>query len=602
MIAAVVVHALLVGGLLTLAAWSLETVVRGRGWAARWAWTAALAGSALGSGALLLQRAGGQSAPPSVFLDGFQPVGMASEGAALSLLGQASDAWRGFLDAVATTAGAVAGWVGAIPGLDTALGIAWGALALGAALVVAGAAVRLHRGTRHLPTRIVEGRVVAVSEALGPAVVGFARPRIVLPRWLLSSPRDLLATVLLHEEEHVRARDTLLLALGLGLVVLMPWNPVLWYQLRRLRLAIEVDCDRRVVRRGVSPTRYAALLLEVGTRSTLLRPAVAALAEPPSLLERRMKALCTPLPRIPAARSALSAAAALVLVVAACEVPTPAVDSLRSLNEGAPVEPREETPSPAPSASPAPEAGDPTFTPYTLAPQLRNVAEVTDALQREYPPLLRDAGIGGQVLVHFRIDQEGTVTDVRVARTSGHQALDAAALRVGAVFRFSPAMNGDEAVPVWIALPITFRTRDTEAAHAESRTRAGIALLEEALRTGRAQPVPPPSPAPDLTEGPTFTPYTMAPQLRNTSVVQEALTREYPPLLRDAGIGGQALVHVLVDAEGAVTDARVSRESGHAALDAAALRVARTFRFAPARNGDEPVPVWIALPIRFQAP
>lgn len=315
-----------------------------------------------------------------------------------------------------------------------------------------------------------------------------------------------------------------------------------------------------------------------------------------------MKALCTPLPRIPAARSALSAAAALVLVVAACEVPTPAVDSLRSLNEGAPVEPREETPSPAPSASPAPEAGDPTFTPYTLAPQLRNVAEVTDALQREYPPLLRDAGIGGQVLVHFRIDQEGTVTDVRVARTSGHQALDAAALRVGAVFRFSPAMNGDEAVPVWIALPITFRTRDTEAAHAESRTRAGIALLEEALRTGRAQPVPPPSPAPDLTEGPTFTPYTMAPQLRNTSVVQEALTREYPPLLRDAGIGGQALVHVLVDAEGAVTDARVSRESGHAALDAAALRVARTFRFAPARNGDEPVPVWIALPIRFQAP
>jgi outer membrane biosynthesis protein TonB len=37
-------------------------------------------------------------------------------------------------------------------------------------------------------------------------------------------------------------------------------------------------------------------------------------------------------------------------------------------------------------------------------------------------------------------------------------ALDAAALKVANVMRFSPALNGTEPVPVWIQLPIVFRT------------------------------------------------------------------------------------------------------------------------------------------------
>jgi periplasmic protein TonB len=114
---------------------------------------------------------------------------------------------------------------------------------------------------------------------------------------------------------------------------------------------------------------------------------------------------------------------------------------------------------------PPPAEGDfdissqPTFTPYTVAPQLRNTPEVQRALEREYPPILRDAGIGGQVLVHFFINEEGIVQDTRIAQTSGHQALDQAALRVAGVFRFSPALNLDKYVPVWIALPITFQSR-----------------------------------------------------------------------------------------------------------------------------------------------
>ncbi len=101
----------------------------------------------------------------------------------------------------------------------------------------------------------------------------------------------------------------------------------------------------------------------------------------------------------------------------------------------------------------------PTFTPFTVAPEVRNRQAVGRALEREYPPLLRDAGVGGTVLMYFFIDESGRVQDYRVHESSGHNALDEAARRVAGVFEFSAAMNRDQRVPVWIQIPITFTTR-----------------------------------------------------------------------------------------------------------------------------------------------
>tara|TARA_B100000809_G_scaffold63026_1_gene59731 strand:+ start:3671 stop:4258 length:588 start_codon:yes stop_codon:yes gene_type:complete len=101
----------------------------------------------------------------------------------------------------------------------------------------------------------------------------------------------------------------------------------------------------------------------------------------------------------------------------------------------------------------------PTFTPFTVAPDIQNRAEVIRAMEREYPPLLRDAGIGGTVQVYFFIDEEGTVQQFQVNETSGHQALDDAALAVAGVYRFSAALNRDKRVPVWVSFGITFQVR-----------------------------------------------------------------------------------------------------------------------------------------------
>jgi protein TonB len=102
-------------------------------------------------------------------------------------------------------------------------------------------------------------------------------------------------------------------------------------------------------------------------------------------------------------------------------------------------------------------AAAPVFTPMTVRPEIRNRPEVQAALMREYPAILRDAGIGGTVVVWFFINEEGLVQDTRISRTSGQVQFDQAALEVADVLRFSPALNRDQRVQVWIEVPITFQ-------------------------------------------------------------------------------------------------------------------------------------------------
>jgi protein TonB len=101
-------------------------------------------------------------------------------------------------------------------------------------------------------------------------------------------------------------------------------------------------------------------------------------------------------------------------------------------------------------------------------------------------------------------------------------------------------------------------------------------------------------------ETPSFTPHTVKPELTNADDVQRALIREYPPMLRDAQIGGTVVVWLFIDTEGVVENSKVQTASGYPMLDAAALNVANTMRFTPAYNRDQKVPVWVSIPITFR--
>jgi periplasmic protein TonB len=114
---------------------------------------------------------------------------------------------------------------------------------------------------------------------------------------------------------------------------------------------------------------------------------------------------------------------------------------------------------PPPEEDGADISAAPVFTPMTVRPEIKNVPEVIRAMEREYPPILRDAGIGGRVVVWFFIDEEGRVQDNRIAESSGHAALDEAAIKVAGVYQFTPALNRDQKVQVWVQFPITFEVR-----------------------------------------------------------------------------------------------------------------------------------------------
>jgi len=122
--------------------------------------------------------------------------------------------------------------------------------------------------------------------------------------------------------------------------------------------------------------------------------------------------------------------------------------------------PVEDLPLPAPpQEAPAVVEEGPTFTPFTVAPTILNVDEVRRAMVDSYPKLLRSAGIGGTVRVFFFIDENGAVQDTRIQQSSGYEQLDAAALAVAGLYRFSPALNRDKKVPVWVLFPIEFRVQ-----------------------------------------------------------------------------------------------------------------------------------------------
>ena len=105
------------------------------------------------------------------------------------------------------------------------------------------------------------------------------------------------------------------------------------------------------------------------------------------------------------------------------------------------------------------ERSRPVFTPMTVRPEIRNGSEVMEALMREYPPLLRDAGIDAQVVVWFFVSDRGRVLDSGVSQSSGHAPLDEAALNIADVFQFTPALNRNERVQVWIEVPIMFEAQ-----------------------------------------------------------------------------------------------------------------------------------------------
>lgn len=463
MIAAWMLWSIGAGLLFLVAGLAVERLLEGR---RRWVWAVAGLGTVLLPAMRLLAGGGGaEGAGPTAAVVALEPLTVTVAG-----------------DSVLRT-------------LDDVLVMGWVAVS---ALLVAGVLVGAARSAwrrREWEDGSLLGRRVMWSRDSGPAVVGLVTSRIVLPAWVAGAGRARQELVLAHEEEHLGAHDVQLRFLAALLLFAFPWNPALWVQYHRLCLAVELDCDRRVMQRWPDRRRlYGDLLLRVGTGGGALPAmAVAALAERRSGLEQRIRSLLSKAPEVRMAQAAFLAFGAMLVVGIAVMVPG-------IVNEG-----RQEAPVPDEAAAreaavkaereaavkaafeaarkaeeriqeqiarlreadklpPPPESVEedvsaaPRWTPVDVQPVLRNRDEMARLLEREYPALLRDAGIGGVVKVWFFLDEAGAVVKTQVHTSSGHAALDEAALRVGDELVFSPATNEGAAVPAWVSLNISFQS------------------------------------------------------------------------------------------------------------------------------------------------
>ena len=219
--------------LLSAAAWGAERLLQRRGRTTRWLWLAAIAASAI-----------------------------------LPL------AW-------------LPGVLAAMPAEQAQLKLGWFVLSIGMLLLLLLRSAWLLSHQRRWQKTTLLGTPVYLSGGIGPCVAGLLRPRIVMPVWLqLILPRQ-QALLLAHAQCRLAARDPQLLALAYALIVLMPWNLPLWWQLHRLRFAIEVDCDARMLAHGHALRDYAIVLRQHGQYYSGLTGASPIVLGDPRALRRR---------------------------------------------------------------------------------------------------------------------------------------------------------------------------------------------------------------------------------------------------------------------------------------------------------------------------
>lgn len=452
MIAAWMLWSVGVGLLMLVAGLTVERLLDG---GRRWVWV----GAGVGTVALTAARvfAGGDGGPfPRVeaeLVPGVLPAGAAVAQSA------ATAGAPGFL-------GFSVPYDSFLHALDGIVLLGWFLLSCGLVLwALIGTADLLYR-RRYWERGTLLGQSILWARDAGPAVVGLLRPRIVLPEWVRAAEPPRQKLILAHEEEHLGAGDAVLRFFMAVLLIAFPWNPALWLHYRRLCLAIELDCDQRVMER--LPHRrwlYGELLFRVGARAAA-RPglALAAFAERPSFLETRIRKLLGKAPEVGMAQVAFLAFAAIMVVGVAVWAPGITKEMQAPVPEAEleavpAAEAADAVPLPPPPSEVKAEPSledEPRFVVHTVKPRMLNQEDVNLVLEREYPALLKDAGIGGTTTVWLFVNESGQVANALVKESSGHRGLDDAALRVADAARFSPAQNRDEVVALWIALDIAF--------------------------------------------------------------------------------------------------------------------------------------------------
>ncbi len=554
MIAEWMVFALAVGLALTLAAAAAERAARALRLPGRMLWVAAMAATSLWPAVALI-------------LTGRMPARSAA--VAVLPLPFSIDVAR--MVPVSSTAGAASDPVRVLGWALAALWVMWSGFLL---VQVTRAVIRVrrrHTGWRH---ETVDGVHVRISPDLGPAVVGIVRPEIVLPEWTLALDAPFRALMLRHEVEHRDAGDAALLFSAALLVALMPWNVALWLQARQLRLALEMDCDERVLARHGDHARYGRLLITIAQRQSSPSPALApapALAEPTTNLERRIRAMNSIPKRFARARAVGLLAVGAAAIAAACAVRTP--DQVTGPKQ-----------SPAVRAA---MAANPNSVFYSFQVD-RQVDMASGNRPPTYPGPLRAAQVQGEVIAQFVVDTDGRVDSTTfMVRRSTDPRFTQAVRQAVLAYRYTPAEIQGHKVKQLVQQPFEFSlSRGAPPANAPAPDQ--LSRPNESPATPAATTANPKSPY-----------YSFKVDHQATMLPDNPPPR-YPPSLRKARVNGEVIAQFVVDTDGRVDSTTFKAIRSTDPLFTEAVRQALLrYRFTPAEIRGHKVKQVVQQPFQF---
>ncbi|MCV9921474.1 energy transducer TonB [Pseudomonas sp. BT-42-2] len=150
--------------------------------------------------------------------------------------------------------------------------------------------------------------------------------------------------------------------------------------------------------------------------------------------------------------------------------PPPVVDELAAKPAPKPVPKPKPKPAPKPVAKPAPKPVEtpppPVAAPAPVAPPApapvtppsANAAYLKNPAP-EYPQMAQRRGWEGTVLLRVEVLASGKPGQIQIQKSSGRDALDAAALAAVKRWSFVPAKQGDVAQAGWVSVPIDFKLR-----------------------------------------------------------------------------------------------------------------------------------------------
>ena len=204
-----------------------------------------------------------------------------------------------------------------------------------------------------------------------------------------------------------------------------------------------------------------------------------------------------------------------------------------------------------------------------------------------YPPLARQAGIQGSVILQLTISKSGDVENVQLY--SGHPMLAPAALEAVKQWKYKPYLLNGEPVEVETRVTVNFTLP-------ESRAAVGV--------VGDAPGVIPPDVRGGITPGrPGDASHPAVPQRLRVSrdVMPNLLVTKVPPAYpasaKGQGIQGVVLLAVIVDRSGNVSNIQLI--SGHPLLAPAAIDAVKQWKYKPYLLNGEPIEVETQVTVNF---